>query len=195
MKIILGSSSIGRQLIMNELSKELGFTFEVMSPDIDEKAIRFDNPSDLVMTIANAKADALVLKIKEPSILICSDQVVLYDNKIREKPIDENEAREFLQSYGNIHPETIGAIVVVNTENGKRAGAIQTSKIHFKPLPDEIIDGHINSGLALSGAGGFSIHDPILKDYIDYVEGGFDSATGLSKELVKKLVIEVDGIF
>ena len=195
MKIILGSSSAGRKLIMNELSKELGFTFEIMSPDIDEKSIRHNKPSDLVMAIANAKADALVLKINEPSILICSDQVVLYDNQIREKPIDENEAREFLQSYTNIHPETIGAIVVVNTENGKRACAIQVSKIHFKHLPEEIISGHIKSGLALSGAGGFSIHDPILEDYIDYVEGGFDSATGLSKELVKKLVAEVGGMF
>jgi septum formation protein len=194
MKIILGSSSAGRKLIMNELSKELGFTFEIMSPDIDEKTIRFDNPSDLVMAIANAKADALVSKIEEPSILICSDQVVLYNNKIREKPVDEKEAREFLQSYKNIHPETIGAIVVVNTGNGKRASAIQMSKIHFKPLPQEIIDGHINNGLALSGAGGFLIHDPILKDYIDYIEGGFDSATGLSKELVKKLIAEIDGI-
>jgi len=194
MKIILGSSSAGRKLIMKELSEEFGFTFEVMSPDIDEKSIRHDNPSDLVMAIANAKADALVSKIKEPAILICSDQVVLYDNNIREKPIDEKEAKEFLQSYENIHPETIGAVVVVNTENSKRAGAIQMSKIHFKTLPNEIIDGHINSGLALSGAGGFLIHDPILKNYIDYVEGGFDSATGLSKELVKKLVAEVDGI-
>ncbi|HEY5588359.1 MAG TPA: Maf family protein [Candidatus Paceibacterota bacterium] len=195
MKIILGSSSAGRKLIMDELSKEFGFVFEVMSPDIDEKSIRHDNPSDLVMAIANAKADALVSKIKEPAILICSDQVVLYDNQIREKPVNENEAREFLQSYSNINPEMIGAIVVVNTENGKRAGAIQVSKIHFKPLPAEIITRHINSGLALSGSGGFSIHDPILEDYIDYVEGGFDSATGLSKELVKKLVAEVDGIF
>ena len=195
MKIILGSSSAGRKLIMNELSNELGFSFEVMSPDIDEKSIRHDNPSDLVMAIANAKADALVLKIKEPSILICSDQVVLYDNQIREKPVNEKEAREFLQSYKNIHPETIGAVVVVNTENGKRAGAIQKSIIHFKPLPNEIINVHINSGLALSGAGGFSIHDPVLEDYIDYVEGGFDSAIGLSKVLVKKLIAEVDGAF
>ncbi|PIR68594.1 hypothetical protein COU49_00350 [Candidatus Nomurabacteria bacterium CG10_big_fil_rev_8_21_14_0_10_35_16] len=195
MKIILGSSSVGRKLIMHELAQEFRFTFEIMSPDIDEKAIKFDQPSDLVMAIANAKADTLVSRIKEPAILICSDQVVLYENKIREKPVDEKEAREFLQSYANVHPETIGAVVVVNTENGKRASGLQTSKIYFKPLSKEIIDGHIKSGLALSGAGGFSIHDPILKNYIDRIEGGFDSTTGLSKELVKKLISRVGGMF
>jgi len=130
MKIILGSSSAGRKLIMNELTEELGVTFEIMSPDIEEKIIRLENPNELVMAIANAKADALIPEIKEPAILICSDQVVLYKNKIREKPIDEKEAREFLQSYANVHPETIGAVVVVNTETGKRVGGLQTSKIY-----------------------------------------------------------------
>jgi len=196
MKIILGSSSAGRKLVMEELAQELGFDFEIMSPDIDEKAIRSDNPSDLVMAIANTKADALVSVIKEPAILICSDQVVLYNGKIREKPINEIEAREFLQSYKSVHPETLGAVVVVNTKTGKRASGLQTSKIYFKPLPKEIIDKHIKSGMSLRGAGGFSIHDPILKDYIDHIEGGFDSATGLSKELVKRLISQVsDNIY
>ena len=80
---------------MDELAKEIGFEFEIMSPDIDEKAIRSKNPEDLVMAIANAKADALVSKIKEPAILITSDQVVLCKDKIREKPVGEKEAREF----------------------------------------------------------------------------------------------------
>ncbi len=193
MKIILGSSSAGRKLIMSELAQEFGFDFEVMSPDIDEKAIRSNSPSDLVMAIANAKADVLVSKIKEPAILICSDQVVLYEGKIREKPVDEKEARKFLESYTTVHPETLGAVVVVNTKIGKRASGLQKSKVYFKPLPKKIIDEHIKNGVSLKGAGGFSIHDPTLKDHVDHIEGGFDSATGLSKELVKRLIIEVGG--
>ncbi|MFA6272988.1 MAG: Maf family protein [Candidatus Paceibacterota bacterium] len=193
MKIILGSSSAGRKLIMNELAQKFIFDFEVMSPDINEKAIRSDSPSDLVMAIANAKADVLVSKIKEPAILICSDQVVLYGGKIREKPVDEMEAREFLQSYKTVHPETLGAVVIVNTKTGKRASGLQKSKVYFKPLPKKIIDEHIETGMSLRGAGGFVINDPILKDYIDHIEGGFDSASGLSKELVKRLIVEVGG--
>jgi septum formation protein len=196
MKIILGSSSAGRKLVMDELAQELGFEFEVESPDIDEKAVRFDNPSDLVMAVANAKTDALILKIKEPAILICSDQVVLYDGKIREKPINEKEAEEFLQSYKNVPAEMLGAVVVVNTKTGERASGLQTSKVYLKPLPEQIISGHIKSGMALRGAGGFCMHDPIIKDYIDHVDGGFDSASGLSKKLVKRLMSKVsDNIY
>jgi septum formation protein len=194
MKTILGSSSAGRKLIMDELAQELGIDFKIMSPDIDEKAIRHNKPSDLVMAIANAKADALLSVIKEPAILICSDQVVLYKGQVREKPVNEKEAREFLLSYKDTGPETLGAVVVVNTETGKRASGLQTSKICFKPFPIDIINEHINSGMALRGAGGFSIQDPILRDYTDHIDGGFDSATGLSKELVKKLIKEVTNI-
>jgi len=193
MKIILGSSSKGRKLIMDELAKELNFTFEIAHPDIDEKAIRFDDPQTLVTAIANAKADALISKIKEPAIIICSDQVVLYKNKIREKPTNKDEARQFLNDYSTYEPETIGAVVVVNTANNKRACGIQTSKIHFKPLTKEIIDEHVESGASLDGAGGFIIHDQNLSKFIHKIEGGFDSATGLSKELVKKLIKEVGG--
>lgn len=191
MKVILGSSSAGRKLIMDELSKEIGFEFEIVSPDIDEKAIRSKNPEDLVMAIANAKADALISKIQEPAILITSDQVVLCKDKIREKPVSEEEAREFLQSYADSHPKTLGAVVVVNTLTGKRASGFQRSTVYFKPFPKEIIDEHIRSGMSMRGAGGFCMHDPILKDYTGHIVGGYDSAVGLSKELVKKLIARV----
>jgi len=191
MKIILGSSSAGRKLVMNELGNELGFVFETMSPDIDEKSIRKDDPEELVTVIANAKANTLIIKIREPAILITSDQVVIFEGKIREKPVNEEEARKFLKSYASTHPETLGAVVAVNTKTGKRVGGIQKSKIYFKPLTDEIISEHIKTGMALRGAGGFSIQDPILKNFIDHIDGGFDSAMGLSKELVKKLIDEV----
>jgi len=193
MKIILGSSSAGRKFVMNELAQECGFVFDVMSPDIDEKAIRFDDPKDLVMAIANAKADALVSKIKEPAILICSDQVVVFEGKIREKPVDAIQARDFLKSYETAHPETLGALVVVNTQTGQRVSGFQNTKVFFKQLPEDVINAHIESGASLSGAGGFVVHDPTLKDYTDHIEGGFDAACGLSKELVKKLVSEVGG--
>jgi septum formation protein len=184
MKIILGSSSPGRKKIM----EELGYDFEVMVPDIDEKSIRRNTPHELVMAIAQAKADALLTKIKEPAVLIVSDQVVLFEGKIREKPIDENEAREYLLSYARGPAETLGAVVVVNTKTDKRMSDFQTAKIYFKRLPLSVIEEHIKSGASLRGAGGFLIHDPLLSSYIDHIEGTIDSASGLSKDVVKQLL-------
>jgi len=55
MKIILGSASARRKDIL----QQMGYEFEVMSANIDEKAIRFDDPKKLTLAIVNAKADAL----------------------------------------------------------------------------------------------------------------------------------------
>ncbi|KAL8135599.1 hypothetical protein AgCh_010288 [Apium graveolens] len=59
-KIILGSSSIARRKIL----ADMGYDFTVMSADIDEKGIRMENPEELVMALAEAKANAVVSKLR-----------------------------------------------------------------------------------------------------------------------------------
>lgn len=187
MKIILGSASEGRKKVM----QELGLDFEVMPAGIDEKAIRRNTPEELVMAVAHAKADALVARISEPALLITSDQVILCDGELREKPRDEREAMEFLRSYA-VHPaQAVGAVVVANTETGKRASGIQKSTIYFKPLPDDFIESFVKSGKALKYAGGFPVQDDAWTPYIERIEGGLDAAAGLSKALVQDLIKQI----
>ncbi|XP_021901499.1 maf-like protein DDB_G0281937 isoform X5 [Carica papaya] len=59
-KLILGSSSIARRQIL----ADMGYEFTVMIADIDEKCIRKEKPEDLVMALAEAKADAIVSKLQ-----------------------------------------------------------------------------------------------------------------------------------
>ncbi len=186
MKIILGSASAGRKLIM----EELGYDFVVMPADIDEKAIRRDDPQELVMAIANAKADALLPHIHEPALLITSDQVVLFKGVVHEKPVDAAEAKRFLASYVDAPVEVSGAIVVVNTATGKRVQAPQSAKVSLKPMPEDFIETYVRSGEALKGAGGFTIQNPIFEPYIERVEGAFDCLVGLSKEVLQQLMRE-----
>src|SRR3989338_3371662 len=120
MKIILGSQSKGRKKIL----EEMGYDFEVIPPNIDEKSIRMDDPVKLAMALANAKADAVILQITNDSLLITSDTVVIWRGSIREKPENEKEAREFLTSYTLDPAETVTAVVVVNSSNGKRAEGV-----------------------------------------------------------------------
>ncbi|XP_074282497.1 uncharacterized protein LOC141607016 isoform X1 [Silene latifolia] len=77
-KIILGSKSIARRKIM----EEMGYKFTILTADIDEKAIRKEKPEDLVMALAEAKADAIISKLQiadkqvndhEPTLLLSAD--------------------------------------------------------------------------------------------------------------------------
>ena len=187
MKIILGSQSQNRKIIL----QEMGLDFEVMPSNIDEKAIRFDNPKELVLALARAKNDALRPKIKEPAILITSDQVVVWNGEIREKPENAEEAKEFLESYAEIPAETVTAVVVTNLATGQQAEGVDVAKVYFNPFSDEEIEDIIADGRTFTLAGGFTTDGEDWEKHIKKIDGTRDSVMGLPKALTKKLMDEV----
>jgi len=188
MKIILGSQSKGRKTILEEMEIE----FEVIPANIDEKSIRFEDPKELVLALGRAKADALKEKITEPAILITSDQVVVWQGEIKEKPENEKEAREFLEGY-NLYPvETVTSVVVTNLVTGKRAEQVDITKIYFNnSFSSKVIDDLIKEGLLFNYAGGFTICGEKWEKHIKEIQGTRDSSLGLPKEITKKLIQEV----
>lgn len=111
---------------------------------------------------------------------------------IHEKPETEDEARKFLRGYA-VHPsETVTAVVVVNTRTKERYAGVDVVKITFRPVSEHVIDDIIKEGDVLFRAGGFSVEDPKLKDYIEKIEGAIDSVIGLPKELTRRLIAQAE---
>lgn len=187
MNIILGSKSTSRR----QLLKDAHYEFITMSADIDEKAIRSTNFVELPKLLATAKAEALLGKIKKNSILITSDQIVVCNGELREKPLSRKQAEEYLKSYSKYPAQTITAVVVTNTKDGKRASGTESAKVYFKEIPDLVVAAAIKDGQVMTAAGGFMIEHPMLEKYIDHIEGTIDSIKGLPLNLVEKLIAEV----
>lgn len=187
MKIILGSQSKSRKNMM----EEMGFQFEIMAADIDEKAIRHDDPEQLTLSIARAKAEVLKPKITEPAILITADTVVVCQEKIREKPVGEKEAREFLISYGSNPAVVVNGVVVTNTATGKSAEGNQTSTIQMSPFSEQDIEEILKDGSLFNWAGGFDVVGELWEKHVLSIDGTRDGIIGLPKDLVKKLIAEV----
>jgi septum formation protein len=187
MKIILGSQSHGRKKILGKM----GYEFDVMPADIDEKAIRFDDPVKLTLTLANAKADALLPRIKESVILITSDQVVVCNGKILEKPSDENEAREYLEMYAKYPAETVTSVAVINTGSGMRADGTDIAKIWLTAIPEGVISQYILTRDPFLHAGAFDHEYPLVAKYVSRIEGEPESITGLPKRLTEELIERV----
>ena len=148
--VVLGSKSFTRKAILGEM----GLPYRVVVADIDERAIRMDTPEALVSALANAKADAIVSRIRDGTVsvsvdelrgdatdgrvdddgtsndslskclLITCDQVVVYDGAIREKPRDACEAKRFITSYGEKPVSTVGAVAVTDLVTGERFGPL-----------------------------------------------------------------------
>ncbi|TYH78792.1 hypothetical protein ES332_D03G014500v1 [Gossypium tomentosum] len=138
-KIILGSSSMARQRIL----AEMGYEFTIMTADIDEKSIRKEKPEDLVTALAEAKANAIMARLQHTDILenvACPTLVVVYKGTIREKPCNEDEAREFIKGYSGGHAAVVGSVLVTNLDSGASKGGWESAEVYFHDIPNEVID-------------------------------------------------------
>ncbi|KAK6125517.1 hypothetical protein DH2020_040751 [Rehmannia glutinosa] len=204
--IILGSSSMARR----EILAEMGYDFTIMTADIDEKSIRKEKPEDLVMALAEAKADAIMMRLKSsgqleeishPTLLITADTVVVYQGIIREKPANEEEARQFIRDYSGGSAKVVGSVLVTNLVTGSRKGGMgecrgtllmlcQCHTVYFLDIPDEVVDSLIEEGIVFNVAGGLMLEHPLTLPLVDTVVGTADCVMGLSKSLTEKLIQE-----
>jgi septum formation protein len=186
MKLILGSSSKYRQKVL----RNGGIEFDVIKPEIDEKQIRHPDPQELTLLIARAKSDAVIAKLKEPAIVVTSDEVGVADGKLLEKPISLDEARETIKHYFVHPPSFVTSVVVKNTATGKRVEGSEWGTVYFKPIPDDVLEKFLAEGDALNCAGAFTAEDPLLVPYLTF-DGGLDCIIGMPLELTKRLIRKV----
>lgn len=187
MKLILGSSSQFRRAVMDEL----GFEYEVMAPEIDEKAIRIDDPDKLVLAIAHAKADALVGAIAGEALLITSDQVVVWNGEIREKPQDRQEAKRFIMSYGEHPAVIINGLVVTHVPSGRRVESVSAMHTWYMPIPDLAAEEILDTSDVMFCAGGLQTEHPLFRHFMIHTDGSDDCAMGLPKGELLKLLAEL----
>jgi septum formation protein len=170
--------------------------FETASPDIDERNLgllhRQNNDAEkLTLELANRKADRLENEVGD-AILVCSDQVIVHNGSIREKPETEEQCREYLRSYGSSPGMSVTAVVVVNTKTKKRVGGVDVAKQYFETIPEHIIDAAIQEGKVMKSAGGFMIENPLFKPYLRERIGDATSIMGLPVPLMNHLIKQVE---
>ena len=100
--------------LLQELADQYGFSFDILTADLDERSIgsRAGSPEQLVTMLAKAKADALMPQLEarpaqeRPRFLITCDQVVVHKGRVLEKPESANEvSSELLPAWSNTGPD------------------------------------------------------------------------------------------
>jgi len=172
-KLILGSSSPRRK----ELLKGLDIPFETRVFEIEEKY-----PSDLSHRqipefLARLKATAFKNKLSENEVVITSDTIVVFNDKLLTKPKDKIQALAMLhQLSGGMH-QVFTAVCV--TSNNKQVCFTDESNVYFKTLDKEEIDYYIEKYHPYDKAGGYGIQDWIGFIAIERIEGSYYNIMGL----------------
>lgn len=194
--LVLGTSSKYRHSLFRTHFPSLPFT--TRSANLDEYAITAGyvdrakaDPEALTLALANAKASALLPDLPPASILLTSDQVVSYRGIIREKPGSVERCKEYLRSYAEYPLVTVTAVVLVDSDTGRRVEGVDVASQLLHPIPEEVVDRLVEKGEVLHCAGGITVEDSLLKPYLKSRTGSLESIMGLPIGLVTKLLSEV----
>ncbi|HEE9238516.1 TPA: Maf family protein, partial [Salmonella enterica subsp. enterica serovar Typhimurium var. monophasic 4,[5],12:i:-] len=90
-RLILASTSPWRRALLEKLT----IPFECAAPDVDETPMPGEAPRQLVLRLAQAKAQSLAARFPN-HLIIGSDQICVLDGEITGKPLTEEKARQQL---------------------------------------------------------------------------------------------------
>jgi septum formation protein len=174
--IILASSSIRRQ----EILRQLGFPFTVMTPRIDESFPSGMNEAGGVEDISRRKVESVLGTIADRFLpwVLGADTLIFLDGRPIGKPESREEAAEILSSLsGREHSVFTG--VALYSGKGKRiiVGHDETT-VSFKRLDDAELDAYLDIGEWQGAAGGYKIQGRAAF-FIERIEGSYHSVMGL----------------
>jgi len=181
MKIILASSSKRRIDIM----KQLGFEFEVISPNVSEFVDSFTSSDDLVMKLAKMKGEAVYISHQDDFVLGFDTLVFLNDGEILGKPQNEEECVKMIKALSNSEHKVVTGVYLKASDYEESFAS--SCLVHMKEIPEEEIYRYAKTSEPYDKAGGYAVQGFVGR-FIDYVEGDIFSVIGFPKaEVYEKL--------
>ncbi|MDX9704483.1 MAG: Maf family nucleotide pyrophosphatase [Weeksellaceae bacterium] len=170
-KILLGSQSPRRQ----ELLKALGVDFKVVKISSDENYPENLRNEKITEFISLSKANAYS-NLKENEILITADTLVVLNDEVLGKPIDENEAFQMIRKLaGNTHQ--VFTSVCVRTIEKTLTFSDKTDVI-FDEFTDEEINYYIQNFHPFDKAGAYGIQDWLGYAKVKGIQGCYYNVMG-----------------
>ncbi|HDS6594054.1 TPA: septum formation inhibitor Maf [Klebsiella aerogenes] len=148
--LLLASTSPWRRMLLEKLS----LPFECAAPEVDETSLPGESARQLVVRLAQAKAQALASRFPQ-HLIIGSDQVCVLDGEITGKPhTEENAHRQLRKASGTIVTFYTG-LALYNSANGHLQTECEPFDVHFRHLSDQEIEAYIRKENPLQCAGSF----------------------------------------
>ena len=178
MEYVLASSSPRRK----ELMKEISEVFSIDVPNVDETVDESLSPIDAVKVIALRKGEA-VKSHHSKEVVISADTIVVIDNIIIGKPIDENDAIRILKLLSGRTHIVYTAYCIFYKD--KFIEKVVESKVTFNKLSDEMIKKYVASKSPLDKAGAYGVQDNDNFNIIKEIKGSLTNVIGFPVEDIK----------
>lgn len=187
MRLVLASASPRRA----ELLRSAGFTFDILTADVEESPAAGEEPAAYTLRVARDKAHHVARQLDSPDVaVIGADTEVVSDGRILGKPRDDAHAVEMLRALSGTVHEVLTAVVV--TKGGREISNVVSTRVRFVGLSEEEIQWYVQSGEPSGKAGAYAIQG-LGARFIDRIEGSWANVVGLPVDSVYRMLNAISG--
>lgn len=163
-----------------ELLAQLGVTFDVLCPDVEEQQQPNEDATLYVQRLARDKARAgaaLAVLGERPALpVLAGDTIVVLDGEVLEKPRDQADGMDMLRRLsGRSHQVLTAMALLVNAELSE---VLVSTRVTFRCLTEADIEDYWHSGEPLDKAGGYGIQG-VGGSFVVCINGSYSSVVGL----------------
>ncbi len=169
-KLILASGSPRRR----ELLERMGYSFTVLSPDVDEQIDA--EPRQAVAILARRKALAAAKGLTD-GVVLAADTLVALDGEALGKPKDQTEAKEMLMRLSGREHEVFTGVCLVDIATGRIAVHVERTGVVFRALDPGEIDRYVATGEPMDKAGAYGIQGGAAA-FVESYSGSYENVMG-----------------
>lgn len=179
-RLILASGSPRRQ----ELLAKMGYTFEIIKPDVDE---HMEGPArDVVRALSRRKAEAAARDVHS-GVIIASDTLVSLDGAALGKPEDEADARRMLHMLSGRTHEVFTGVTIIDTDHRRAQTRVVRTGVQFRNLTDAEIDQYISTGEPMDKAGAYAIQGG-AGAFVEAYDGSYENVIGFPVDDIQAML-------
>lgn len=189
MKVVLASASPRRKELLGQLCSDF-----ICITSRKEERITKTLPEEVVCELSMQKAEDIENQIEKEAdmLIIGSDTVVAYGDKIMGKPKDEADAERMLSMLQNNEHRVSTGVTLILYRGGQRKVITfaETAKVWMYPMSEAQIKAYVSTGEPMDKAGAYAIQGKCAV-YIRGLSGEYNTVVGfpiarIYQELLKE---------
>jgi septum formation protein len=182
--IILASGSPRRR----ELLASLGLPFEVLVSDADESTPPEWTPETIVRNLAVRKAEAVLPAAGErDAVIVGSDTIVVLDDKVLGKPVDEQDSAKMLAMLQGRTHQVYTGVACIGLAEGRTLVDHRVTSVTMRAMSEDEICAYIATGEPADKAGSYAIQG-LGATLVDEIEGCYFNVVGLPLSLLSGML-------
>ncbi|MCX8958586.1 Maf family protein [Erwinia psidii] len=159
-----------------ELLTQLGLHFASLSSSIEEVKSPDESAEAYVCRLAREKAQAGLAIAEHDLPVLGADTIVVLNNDILEKPVDEQAARAMLVKLSGQTHVVMTAVALVDRH--QQLDCLVTTEVTFRALTSEDIASYVASGEPMDKAGAYGIQGK-GGNFVRKINGSYHAVVGL----------------